>query len=214
MYTHSGIPVGLAGPRHLARKNVIRGAMNIGAMDIGSLSHACHLILPHLGVAPENRESPKNAASGGPPRRVQWYDQGGAWGGRWELQGWGRTAHHLSDRRPMGRTPWAGRAAVHQVGRRRSCLRPYRRLLLSLPSPVHPSTRFALMFPTFGAHQISSITELRQDTNHLLDHADETGQAILLQRNNDPVAVLISVDTFRDLVNRAHEGGAGRPDAV
>jgi prevent-host-death family protein len=70
------------------------------------------------------------------------------------------------------------------------------------------------MFPTFGAHQISSITELRQDTNHLLDHADETGQAILLQRNNDPVAVLISVDTFRDLVNRAQEGGAGRPDAV
>jgi PHD/YefM family antitoxin component YafN of YafNO toxin-antitoxin module len=52
------------------------------------------------------------------------------------------------------------------------------------------------MYPTYGAHQITSVTELRQDTIDIIDHAKRTGEAILVQRNNDPIAILLSVATY------------------
>ena len=61
------------------------------------------------------------------------------------------------------------------------------------------------MFPTYSTHQVSSVTELRQDTNDILNHADTTGEAILIQRNNDPVAVLLSVDAYKRLLARAEQ---------
>ena len=55
------------------------------------------------------------------------------------------------------------------------------------------------MYPTYGAHQISSVTELRTDTNDLLEHVEKTGEAVLLQRNNEPVAFLLGLETYRAL---------------
>jgi prevent-host-death family protein len=52
------------------------------------------------------------------------------------------------------------------------------------------------MHSTYGAQQITSVTELRQDTNDIIEHADETGEAILIQRNNEPVAILLSIPTY------------------
>ena len=65
------------------------------------------------------------------------------------------------------------------------------------------------MYPTFGAHQITSVTELRQETNDILEHAERTGEAILIQRNNDPVAILLSIATYKRylaLEQRRREG--------
>lgn len=52
------------------------------------------------------------------------------------------------------------------------------------------------MYPTYGTHQIVSVTELRQDTADIIDHAKQTGDAVLVQRNNDPIAILISISTY------------------
>jgi prevent-host-death family protein len=52
------------------------------------------------------------------------------------------------------------------------------------------------MHSTYGAQQITSVTELRQDTNDIIQHAERTGEAVLVQRNNEPVAVLLGVTTY------------------
>jgi len=36
------------------------------------------------------------------------------------------------------------------------------------------------MYPTYSAHQITSVTELRQDTADIIDYAERTGEAMLV----------------------------------
>lgn len=76
------------------------------------------------------------------------------------------------------------------------------------------------MHPTFGAHQVASVTELRTDTNDLLRHAKRSGEAILLQRNSAPCGVLIGLEQYEEYLalkrrfarERRPQSALGAPD--
>lgn len=52
-----------------------------------------------------------------------------------------------------------------------------------------------------GISAVGTITELRSDTAELVDHAQKTGQGILVQKNNQPYAVLLSFDRYIELID-------------
>jgi len=47
------------------------------------------------------------------------------------------------------------------------------------------------MYNTEGVDAIASITELRANTAELIQHVQESGKGVLIQKNNLPCAVLI-----------------------
>ena len=55
------------------------------------------------------------------------------------------------------------------------------------------------MYKTKGVDAITSITALRQETGTLLNKVKSGTRSIGIQRNNTPVAVLVSWDTYRNL---------------
>ncbi|MEL6443864.1 MAG: type II toxin-antitoxin system Phd/YefM family antitoxin [Bacteroidota bacterium] len=57
------------------------------------------------------------------------------------------------------------------------------------------------MYSTRGIEAVATITELRSNTTELLDRAKKVKSAILVQKNNDPHAVLISYDYYLELLN-------------
>ena len=57
------------------------------------------------------------------------------------------------------------------------------------------------MYSTRGIEAVATITELRSNTTELLDRAKKIKSAILVQKNNDPHAVLISYDYYLELLN-------------
>ncbi|CAN5510725.1 type II toxin-antitoxin system Phd/YefM family antitoxin [soil metagenome] len=52
------------------------------------------------------------------------------------------------------------------------------------------------MYSTRGIEAIASITELRSKTAELLDKAREIDSGVLIQKNNEPFAVLIAHETY------------------
>jgi prevent-host-death family protein len=55
------------------------------------------------------------------------------------------------------------------------------------------------MFHTKGIEAIATITELRSKTSTLIDRAKEY-QGIMIQKNNEPYAVLLSYDKYLELI--------------
>lgn len=53
------------------------------------------------------------------------------------------------------------------------------------------------MYNTEGVDAVATITELRSETSDLIDHARDTENGILIQKNNEPHAVLISWETYK-----------------
>ncbi|HMB91055.1 MAG TPA: type II toxin-antitoxin system Phd/YefM family antitoxin [Rhodothermales bacterium] len=47
---------------------------------------------------------------------------------------------------------------------------------------------------------MATITELRSKTSELVEHAKEIERGILVQKNNEPYAVLISYDLYLKLL--------------
>lgn len=56
------------------------------------------------------------------------------------------------------------------------------------------------MYKTEGIESIATITELRSNTSELVEHAKELEKGVLIQKNNEPYAVLISFDRYKELV--------------
>lgn len=56
-----------------------------------------------------------------------------------------------------------------------------------------------------GIESIGTITELRSKTSDLVDRAKESGRGILVQKNNEPYAVLLSFDRYVDLLEQDDE---------
>ena len=56
------------------------------------------------------------------------------------------------------------------------------------------------MYLTKGIDAIATITELRSNTSELLEYAKETDNGILIQKNNNPYAVLISYELYEKLL--------------
>ena len=56
------------------------------------------------------------------------------------------------------------------------------------------------MYFTKGIEAVATITELRSNTTELLEHAKSIESGILIQKNNEPYAVLISYDVYEVLL--------------
>lgn len=57
------------------------------------------------------------------------------------------------------------------------------------------------MYNTQGIEAVATITELRSNTSELVDHAKELERGILIQKNNEPYAVLLSYDQYNKLTD-------------
>jgi prevent-host-death family protein len=53
---------------------------------------------------------------------------------------------------------------------------------------------------------VATITELRSKTSELVEHARGNERGILIQKNNEPYAVLISYDVYVNLLRGAEKG--------
>ncbi|PSQ99464.1 MAG: type II toxin-antitoxin system prevent-host-death family antitoxin [Bacteroidetes bacterium QS_9_68_14] len=61
------------------------------------------------------------------------------------------------------------------------------------------------MYSTQGIEAVATITELRSNTSELVDRAKELERGILIQKNNEPYAVLLSYDQYDELAGPADE---------
>lgn len=55
------------------------------------------------------------------------------------------------------------------------------------------------MYNTNNVGAVATITELRSKTSELVEHAREIKSGILIQKNNEPYAVLLSADLYDEL---------------
>jgi prevent-host-death family protein len=55
------------------------------------------------------------------------------------------------------------------------------------------------MYETADVDAIATITELRADTASVIEHAQKTNHGIMIQKNNQPEAVLISWEMYKRL---------------
>jgi prevent-host-death family protein len=62
------------------------------------------------------------------------------------------------------------------------------------------------MYSTRGIEAVATITELRSKTSELIEQAKQINSGILIQKNNDPYAVLISYDRYIDLLEKEKKG--------
>ena len=69
------------------------------------------------------------------------------------------------------------------------------------------------MYSTKGIEAVATITELRSKTSELVDHARCNERGILIQKNNEPYAVLISYDRYVQLLE-TEQAGVGRSAVV
>jgi prevent-host-death family protein len=56
------------------------------------------------------------------------------------------------------------------------------------------------MYSTKGIDAVATITELRSKTSELVEHAKGIERGILIQKNNEPYAVLISYELYLKLL--------------
>ena len=66
------------------------------------------------------------------------------------------------------------------------------------------------MYFTKGIEAVATITELRSNTSELLEHAKDIESGILIQKNNEPYAVLISYGVYEKLL-RSQEVSNRKP---
>lgn len=60
------------------------------------------------------------------------------------------------------------------------------------------------MYNTSGVDAIATITELRSETSELIDYVQTEQKGVLIQKNNEPHAVLLDWTTYQRLTG---EGG-------
>jgi prevent-host-death family protein len=58
------------------------------------------------------------------------------------------------------------------------------------------------MYNTEGVDAIATITELRSETSELIEHVRNTKSGVLIQKNNEPHAVLIDWETYKKIKKR------------
>lgn len=65
-------------------------------------------------------------------------------------------------------------------------------------------TRHTNMYKMKGVDVIATITEVRSKTSELLEQAQKSRRGIMIQRNNDPQAVLISWELYQKIKDRVN----------
>ena len=63
------------------------------------------------------------------------------------------------------------------------------------------------MFTTKGIDAIASVTELRSKTAELIDQTKGRQHGVLVQRNNEPAAVLLSYERYMELIEMEEKRG-------
>lgn len=58
------------------------------------------------------------------------------------------------------------------------------------------------MYQTEGVDAIATVTELRSDTSDLVARVQQEGDHVLIQKNNEPRAVLIDHETYTKLKDK------------
>lgn len=58
------------------------------------------------------------------------------------------------------------------------------------------------MYITRGIEAIATITELRSQTSELVERAKELETGILIQKNNEPYAVLLSYESYLQFLKK------------
>jgi prevent-host-death family protein len=53
------------------------------------------------------------------------------------------------------------------------------------------------MYNTEGVDAVATITELRSKTSDLIDNVRSKSNGVLIQKNNEPHAVLVSWETYK-----------------
>ena len=66
------------------------------------------------------------------------------------------------------------------------------------------------MYSTRGIDVVATITELRSRTSELVENAKEIDSGILIQKNNEPYAVLISYELYDRLLSECGEAAKRR----
>lgn len=64
-------------------------------------------------------------------------------------------------------------------------------------SPTKSNPQDDKMYNTEGVDSVATITELRSETSDLIDHVRKSSNGVLIQKNNEPHAVLISWETYK-----------------
>lgn len=67
---------------------------------------------------------------------------------------------------------------------------------------ILPLKHRSTMYKTEGVDAIATITEVRSQTSELIDQVQGSKRGIMIQRNNDPQAVLISWDLYKKIKDR------------
>jgi len=60
------------------------------------------------------------------------------------------------------------------------------------------------MYSTQGIEAIATVTELRSKTSALIEQAKGLKTGIMIQKNNEPEAVLVSYDLYQKMHNAFH----------
>ena len=74
---------------------------------------------------------------------------------------------------------------------------------------THINQSARIMYSTRGIEAVATITELRSKTSELVEHAKNIDHGILIQKNNEPYAVLISYDLYDELL-KSQKSSRGR----
>ena len=61
------------------------------------------------------------------------------------------------------------------------------------------------MYEISGVEAIATITELRSETSELLDYVREAQKGLLIQKNNEPYAVLLDWATYQRVTGGASD---------
>lgn len=56
------------------------------------------------------------------------------------------------------------------------------------------------MYSTSGVDAVATITELRSNTSQLIEHVRESKSGVLIQKNNEPYAVLLDWETYQEVM--------------
>lgn len=67
------------------------------------------------------------------------------------------------------------------------------------PTPTTKNKQY--MYSTEGIEAVATITELRSGTAEIIEHAKQANHGVMIQKNNEPYAVLISYDRYRALLD-------------
>ena len=67
------------------------------------------------------------------------------------------------------------------------------------------------MYSTSGVDAVATITELRSNTSELIEYVRDTREGVLIQKNNEPYAVLLDWETYQKVTGGSADANDRAP---